>query len=117
MIIAAMVASRKAPLLYTLYPSLTKNKKFDVYVPSKSGRVKKVSFGDSRYEDYTIHKDKVRRDHYRTRHAGDKLDDPTRAGFWSWYALWGRSVILQVAFKSAVSRARRLGYTQRLLKV
>lgn len=47
-------------------------------------------FGDSKYQDYTQHHDKERRDNYRTRHKKD-LDtkDPTRAGFLSYYILWG----------------------------
>jgi len=77
--------------LYTLYPSTNKNKKYDVYVKNKkTGRIKKVSFGAKGYSDYTVHKDKVRRQKYRTRHKNDKIRNPLYAGFWSWYILWGK---------------------------
>ena len=61
-----------------------------------NGRKKRVSFGAAGYEDYTQHHDKVRRDLYRKRHAQDlKTDDPTRAGYLSFYLLWGDSTNLQ----------------------
>lgn len=51
-----------------------------------------TDFGASGYEDYTQHRDKERRRLYRERHQKD-LDtgDPTRAGFLSYYILWGDS--------------------------
>ena len=40
--------------------------------------------------DYTIHKDKDRRKNYRKRHKKDlKTNDPMRAGYLSYYILWG----------------------------
>lgn len=83
--------------LYKLYPSTRSEKKFDIYVLTKTGRVKKVSFGAKGYEDYTIHKDKERRSRYRIRHKKDKIRDPTTPGFWSWWVLWGESSNLQKA--------------------
>ena len=84
--------------LYKLYPSTLKYKKFDVYVENpKTGNIKKVSFGDNRYEDYTIHKDKERRERYRNRHRSDKIKDITSAGAWSWYVLWGDSSNINTA--------------------
>ena len=44
--------------------SHTKNKKYDVLNPATG---KYVSFGDMRYEDYTKHKDPVRREAYLKR--------------------------------------------------
>jgi hypothetical protein len=51
-----------------------------------------TDFGASGYEDYTQHHDKERRRLYKERHSKD-LDtrDPTRAGFLSYYILWGDS--------------------------
>jgi len=49
---------------------------------------KKIQFGDVRYEDYLMHKDEKRRELYRARHKHDKIEDPTKAGFWSWNLLW-----------------------------
>ena len=55
-----------------------------------SGRTKTTKFGAAGMTDYLQSKDKDRRDRYRTRHAKD-LDthDPTRAGYLSYYLLWG----------------------------
>ncbi|NDE17211.1 hypothetical protein EBZ80_20000 [bacterium] len=60
-----------------------------------SGRVKTTLFGARGYDDYTMHKDRVRRDRYRFRHMKDlRTQDPTRAGFLSFYLLWGDSTSL-----------------------
>ena len=51
---------------------------------------RKTSFGHADYRDYTQHHDKERRERYRLRHAKDlETNDPTRAGFLSYYILWG----------------------------
>ena len=52
---------------------------------------KKVNFGASGYSDYTIHKNKNRKDRYISRHK--KREDWTvngkyTAGFWSRWLLW-----------------------------
>ena len=53
---------------------------------------KRTSFGHQDYEDYTQHHDKERRRLYRERHEKDlRTRDPTRAGFLSYYILWGDS--------------------------
>jgi hypothetical protein len=53
---------------------------------------KHTDFGDSSMEDYTQHHDRRRRELYRHRHAKDlKTHDPTRAGYLSYYILWGDS--------------------------
>ena len=53
---------------------------------------KKTKFGNFGSPDYTLTGDKVRRELYRARHKKD-LDtkDPTRAGYLSYYILWGES--------------------------
>jgi hypothetical protein len=74
---------------YHLYYSTNPNKKYDVYVKNQeTGRIHKVSFGASKYSDYTIHKDPLRAQRYRERHAKDHLDDPFYPGFWSYHILW-----------------------------
>lgn len=76
--------------LYKVYPSTLKTKKFDIYVINpRTDNVKKVSFGAKGYEDYTIHKDKHRRERYLIRHKNDHINDPTTPGFWSTHLLWG----------------------------
>jgi hypothetical protein len=57
-----------------------------------NGRTKKTDFGDANMEDYTQHHDKQRRDNYQSRHKKDlATGDPTRAGYLSYYVLWGNS--------------------------
>jgi hypothetical protein len=58
-------------------------------------KTKKTYFGAVGYSDYTIHKDKARRERYRIRHKKDlRTKDPTRAGYLSYYLLWGDSTSL-----------------------
>ena len=57
------------------------------------------------YTDYLLSKDKERRDRYRKRHAKDlKTGDPTRAGYLSYYLLWGDSTSLKENIKSYKKR-------------
>jgi len=63
-----------------------------VFLNEQTGRKKTVHFGQFSAPDYTITKDKDQRERYRTRHDKDlDTDDPTRAGFLSYYILWGDS--------------------------
>ena len=94
---------------FMLYKSTNKNKKWDVYIPSTRG-LKKVSYGAFGMSDYTFHKDKVRRDMYRNRHKNDHISDPYKAGFWSWWHLWGESFNSKTSFKGAVRKAKKLLY-------
>jgi hypothetical protein len=60
------------------------------------GRSKTTHFGASGMQDYTQHHDKERRERYRERHKKDlETRDPTRAGFLSYYILWGDSTSFQ----------------------
>ena len=62
--------------------------------------VKRTNFGAAGYEDYTIHKDKSRRESYRKRHKKDlNTNDPTRAGYLSFYILWGDSTSMEQNIK------------------
>jgi len=55
-----------------------------------NGRTKKTYFGDATMEDYTQHHDAQRRENYRSRHQKDlTTHDPSRAGYLSYYILWG----------------------------
>lgn len=75
--------------------SITDSPKTDkklMAVFDNDGRKKTVHFGAKGMDDYTITKDKEQRERYRTRHAKDlTTHDPTRAGFLSYYILWGDS--------------------------
>ena len=79
-------------------------KKLMATFETDAGRTKKVYFGAAGMDDYTKTRDVGQRAKYRSRHRKD-LDtgDPTRAGFLSWYILWGDSADLQTninAYKS-----------------
>ena len=68
---------------------------------------KKVDFGQNNYRDFVLINDKdskfylpklvdrnVVRDSYRRRHIKDlKTQDPTRAGFLSFYLLWNKKTL------------------------
>lgn len=78
-----------------------KNKKLKAIFYDENGKkIKTTQFGDSRYEDYTQHKDKERRSKYRLRHKKD-LDKGNymSAGFLSYYILWGESAALKTNIK------------------
>lgn len=67
-----------------LRKSPVKNKKYRIVYNGK-----KIDFGDSRYEDYTTHKDPERRKNYLKRHASrENWSDPYTPGFWSRWLLW-----------------------------
>jgi len=74
-----------------------KNKKWKAIFYDENGKkIKTTQFGDSRYEDYTQHKDKKRRDKYRLRHKKDlSKGNYMSAGFLSYYILWGESAALK----------------------
>jgi hypothetical protein len=65
------------------------------------GRTKTTHFGSKGMDDYTLTKDKEQRDRYRQRHKKD-LDtkDPTRAGYLSWFILWGDSTKMKENIKT-----------------
>jgi len=66
---------------------------------------KKVHFGSKGMDDYTITKDKEQRERYRTRHKKDlETKDPMRAGYLSYYLLWGDSTSLQQNIKDFKKR-------------
>lgn len=76
--------------LLSVEKSPREGKKWRATFEGESGRVKHTDFGDSSMMDYTQHKDKERREAYRARHQKDlRTHDPTRAGYLSWYLLWG----------------------------
>jgi hypothetical protein len=78
--------------LIEVVKSNRQGKKWKAVFQQDNGRTKTTHFGASGMEDYTQHHDKERRERYRKRHEKDlKTDDPTRAGFLSYYILWGDS--------------------------
>ena len=78
--------------LLSITPSTKPEKKLMAKFQTDSGRSKTTHFGAKNMGDYTLTHDKEQRDRYRTRHAKDlKSGDPTRAGYLSYYILWGDS--------------------------
>ena len=77
--------------MYFTIKNGTANKRFKaVFYDRNKEKVKTTQFGDKRYDNYTIHKDKKRKELYRKRHHKDKIDDPMSAGSLSWYLLWNK---------------------------
>ena len=67
-------------------------KKLQAVFTRDNGRTKTVHFGAAGMQDYTITKDKEQRKRYRSRHKKDlQTGDYMRAGYLSWYILWGQS--------------------------
>lgn len=81
-------------------PATSRYKYIAKFYDPDTTRTKSTGFGAKGYSDYTIHHDKERRERYRIRHEKDlRTNDPTRAGFLSYYLLWGQSTSLQQNIK------------------
>jgi hypothetical protein len=81
------------------------DKKWMAKFETDTGRTKTTHFGAKGMDDYTITHDKEQRDRYRTRHKKDlATGDPTRAGFLSYWLLWGDSTNLQTNISSYKSK-------------
>jgi len=71
-------------------------KKYMAVFEKDGSRSKTTHFGQAGAPDYTLTGDKERRRLYRQRHQKDlKTNDPTRAGYLSYYILWGNSTSIQ----------------------
>jgi hypothetical protein len=78
-----LISFTKSPI----YP-----KKYRAVFMLSNGHKKTTDFGDRRYEDYTMHKDRTRRANYIRRHRVDLgTTNPTKPGFLAMYVLWGKS--------------------------
>jgi hypothetical protein len=65
------------------------------------GRNHTTKFGAHGMDDYTKTHDKEQRERYRTRHKKDLLTgEPDRAGFLSYYILWGNSTSIKANIAS-----------------
>ena len=85
--------------------STKSGKKLMAVFTKDNGRKKTTHFGASGASDYTINKDKERRKRYRDRHKKDlQTGDYTRAGYLSWYLLWGPSTSLRTNITSYKKR-------------
>ena len=85
--------------------STKQGKKYMAVFTRDNGRTKTTHFGASGMSDYTIHKDKERRARYRSRHKKDlSTGDYMRAGYLSYYLLWGESTSFRENLKSYKKR-------------
>jgi len=77
----------------TIEKGTAKNKKLKaIFYDEKGKKIKTTQFGDNRYGDYTLTKDKKQRSKYRDRHKKDlEKGDYKSAGHLSYYILWGAS--------------------------
>jgi hypothetical protein len=79
-------------MFYYPYKSDKPDKKY--FIITSSGR--KVYFGASGYEDFTIHKDQLRKELYIKRHQARENWNKSginTAGFWSRWLLWNKPTI------------------------
>jgi hypothetical protein len=78
------------------------NKHKYVAVFDNDGRKKTVRFGSKGMDDYTLTHDKEQRERYRKRHEKDLKGDPSRAGYLSYYILWGDSTDINTNIRKYV---------------
>ena len=73
-----------------LTKSKDKDKKFDAVIDGK----RTIHFGAKGYSDFTIHKDKERKDSYIARHkTNENWNDYKSAGFYAKNILWNKPSI------------------------
>lgn len=69
------------------------SKKYEI-IFEKNGKTYTRKFGAAGMSDYTIHKDKERRERYISRHKKDlRTNDPMKPGYLSMYILWNKPSI------------------------
>lgn len=85
-------------------------KKYMVTLEGESGREKTIHFGDASMKDYTLFSAREREAHkraYLSRHAGrEDWSDPSTAGFWSRWVLWGPHPSVRENVKFVVHKFR-----------
>lgn len=88
-------------MLFELYKSKRSYKKFaSVLLDENNNRVYKVDFGDLRYQDYTSHHDKKRKEKYLARatkitdrQGRDTVKNILSPNFWSVHLLWSEKTL------------------------
>ena len=86
------------------YPIPATDNKHKYYIITNTGS--KVYFGAKGYSDYTIHKDKERKQRYIERHKSKEnwtKSGVNTAGFWSRWLLWNKPTI-QESYKDIQHR-------------
>ena len=83
-------------------------KKFDAIFSEEGKPTHIVSFGSSRYQDFTQHKDLHRRTLYINRHKkNEDWNDPMSAGALSRFILWGSSTNMN---ENIATYKKKFGY-------
>ena len=90
-------------LLY-IRKSKNKQKKWVAVFRLDNGKERRIRFGASGYDDYTIGASKDQRKFYRQRHQGDNLKDFLSPGALAYYILWGPSTDMEKNIKSFKKR-------------
>ena len=76
-----------------------------IFTDEKTKRSKTTHFGDANLPHYTSGATKEQRTRYRKRHRKDlQTNDPKRAGYLSYYILWGDSKSLRENIKNYKKR-------------
>ena len=84
-------------------------KKFDAIFTRNDKTTKVIHFGDKRYEDFTQHHNKRRRELYILRHEkNENWNDPETPGALSRYILWGNSKKIDTNIKEF---KKKFGYS------
>ena len=82
-----------------------KKKLMAIFLDDNNKKVKTSHFGQAGADDYTITNDKEQRTRYRIRHKKDlDTNDYKKAGYLSYYILWGSSTSLQENIKKYKKR-------------
>jgi len=75
--------------IFILFNSSNKNKRYTIKTEKKT-----IHFGSPLYENYTIHKNIVRKNAYINRHEkNEDWSNPYTAGFWSKHLLWNKPTL------------------------
>jgi len=91
--------------LVSVKPATNGKNKYTATFMKDNGRMKTTNFGAKGMDDYTLKGDKEQRADYRDRHRKDlATKDPTRAGYLSYYILWGDSTSLRENVRSYKDR-------------
>ena len=94
----------RKPVSVVVDRSKAEGKKLRATFTYSDGSRKTTNFGGAGYEDFTIHKDKVRKQRYLDRHnKRENWNDPTTAGALSRWLLWNEES-LSKSFDDYVNR-------------
>ena len=84
-----------------------KDKKYDATIDGK----KAISFGAKGYSDFTLSKDKDKKDAYIARHKkNENWSDPETAGFYAKHLLWNKPTFKE-SFKDLKSKFKTIKFT------